>query len=132
MTLMNKPFINPPVDSRLYLSNAQTVTANGKSTNTYDAKAAYCFPKGAYLVIEPVTLGTGESITITPQQDTASDLSSSPSTVGQAQALTSSTTSQTIIPLSNNQITQRYFGLDFSNVGTGDSIPVTAYLVPIP
>lgn len=132
MTLMDNYFLNPPVDNRLYLANPQTVTADAKSETILDFKAAGCFPANAMLVIEPVTLGSGETITITPQTGSDSALASSPSTCGQVLTLTTSTTEQTVIPLSVSTVTKRYFGLDFSDLGTGDSVPITAYLTVSP
>lgn len=124
MTLLNNAYINAPVDDRLYLSEAQTVTADALSTNTLDFKGAGLFPMQAFLVIEPVTLGTGESLTVKVQKSANSNMSSA----DDVQSIVfSSTTEQTVIPLSNTNIDKRYFAL-YYDVSTGDSIPVTAYL----
>lgn len=124
MTLLNNAYINPPVDDRLYLSEAQTVTSDAKSTNTLDFKGAGLFPMQAYLVIEPITLGTGEALSVQVRQSANSNMGSSDTLQTIAMA---TTTEQTIIPLSNTQMNKQYFDL-YYDVSTGDSIPVTAYL----
>lgn len=124
MTLLNNAYINAPVDDRLYLSEAQTVTSDTLSTNTLDFKGAGLFPMQAFLVIEPVTLGTGEALSVQIRQSANSNMSSADT----LQTITfTTTTEQTVIPLSNTYIGKRYFAL-YYDVSTGDSIPVTAYL----
>lgn len=128
MTLMDNAYLNPPVDANLYLSAAQSVTADAYSTVKYDTKAAGCFPMSAALVIEPFTVGTGESITITARQSANADMSS-PDDIQVVGSYTAGNgpTEQVVVPLSNFNITKRYFAL-YYDVSSGDTIPLTAYL----
>lgn len=122
----NANYHNPPVDANLYFSNNQSVTADAASTSKYDSKGANCFPKNAVLVIQPVTLGAGEELAISLRQDSDSGMGS-PTTILTLTNLTASTTTPTIIPLSNVTLTERYVDL-YYDCTSGDTIPVTAFL----
>lgn len=130
MGLMAQNYLNPPVDARTYFSNPETVTADGGSESYFDAGGVNCFPGQAFLVIEPFTVDSGESITIKVQMDDNSSFSSATDvlTVG---VFTSTQTKQTVVPLSNTRITERYTRL-YYDVTTSDSIVMTSYLTVAP
>lgn len=124
--MANANYHNPPLDTALYFSNAQTVTSTGASTSYIDFKAANCFPADATLVLLITGVSSGESIAVKVQSDDNSSFST-PTDVTTIGTYTSTPAGTLLFPLSNLNITERYVRLYYI-VSTGDSIPVTAFL----
>jgi hypothetical protein len=125
-TRPNRNYSNPPVDSELYFSNGQTVTADAASTSHYDAKAANCFPS-CNLVLDLSGIGAGEALTVTVEQDDNASFSSPVTVLNLGTFNATTPTEPIIVPLSNTLITERYVRL-YYDVTSGDSIPVNAWL----
>ena len=120
----NRAYIDPPLDANLYLSNAVNVTTSAGST-VLDFGAGDCFPESA-LVIQPITVTAG---TITPKVQTADDaaFTSNVTDILTLPTVSATQTKQTIIPLANTQIQQRYFRLYYTTATSPDHT-VTAFL----
>jgi hypothetical protein len=126
MTLMDNNYWNPPVDANAILSDAQNLTATAKSTNKIDLKAVNLHNKNSVLVINPITLASGETLDITIETGSTTSLGTVIRTLAQ---ITATFTEAMMIPLNNLEMTERYLGLGYA-VSSGADIDVTAYIAP--
>jgi len=125
----NANYSGTPIDLRTILSSAQAVTADAGSTNVYDAKAPDCFPAGATLVIQPVTIASGQTLGIILETDDNVGFSSATTVFTvPSKATVGTETGPTLINLSNVTIAERFFRVRYTYAGTG-TITVTAFLV---
>lgn len=117
------------IDSTLYYSNAQVLTADGYSTNSINHKAPAALPYGAKLAYKVTGLNTGEQLTIHIEDDADGNFGSGNVRLLSLPSITVSMTDLKYVPLSpeivNLQHTKLYYDGTFL---TGGNITVTAFL----
>lgn len=117
---------NPTLDTLAILSDAQALLNVNELSSAFDVKAANCFPANAFLNYKLSSLSSGDAIGIQIIQSANANLSAA-DVLMTLPDVSSDMTGYSQVPLSNVNITKRYFGLNYVLV-SGETAVADAFL----